>query len=331
MTNLKTFVEQELKLDGDFCTIRNKMLDTIKSIYNHYAETVQNDTYQYKNMYERARLSVFKEADFIESYRSDVCKDALRVINACVLHGVCYESVEVPDIFDNARRVLEVCLPNIAYMCTCSEDFDEEQDIIWSNTTIWQYDTTIWQYENDEGSDVVRYANYLLELKQKMMNWLVQYYMEHPLKCVEEEYHLTTDSYDWLIFFDYAAHTLLRVVLGLHDSPRFKLSPRSPYERYAVRYVLEQFKDELGVQIYFDSTLDKRAADLYSDSFSTLKFSDVAKENYTKAILNLSGKDNFFESVKKLEGVEETYLITTEDMTEFFKSLSNAKAFNTKL
>ena len=325
MTNLKTFVEQELKLDGDFCTIRNKMLDTIKSTYNHYAEKVQNVTCTYKDIYERARLSVFKETDFIDSYRSDVCKDALRVINACVLHGVCYESVEVPDIFDNARRVLEVCLPNIAYMCTCSEDFDEEQGIIWSNTTIWQYE------DMDEDSDVVRYANYLLELKQKMMNWLVQYYMEHPLKCVEEEYHLTTDSYDWLIFFNYASHTLLRVILGLHDSSSFKLSPRSPHERYAVRYVLEQFKDELGVQIYFDSTLDKRAADLYSDCFRLLKFSPVAKENYTKAILNLSGKDNFFESVKKLEAVEETYLITTEDMTEFFKSLSNTKAFNTKL
>lgn len=327
MLSLKEFVEQELKLDEDFYQARNKMLSDIWFRFDHYMETIQKGTYKYADCYEEAKLEIFKDKEFTESYRSsEIFSDALRVINACVLDGVQYESVKVPNVFDKERKALVACIPSIEYKGTYDEDYDEEQDMMWSNITVWQYN------EDMSGdSDVVRYVNCLLDLRQKLINWLVQYYMEHPLKCAEGDYTLDTNSYDWAIFLNYAAHTLLRVVLGLYDDLSFKLSPRTAYERYAMRYVLQQFKDELGVQIFYDSTSDKRAADMYTNCFPDIKFSDILEENYTKSILNLTGKDNDFESVRGLEELEETYLISEEDLADFFKEPLNTKLFNTKL
>lgn len=256
----------------------------------------------------------------------------LRVVHGCILDGMMFSENVIPNIYDEVR--LSQLLPDFDYCGTFDESYSDY--FVVSNKTIWKYNPKC------EDSAVVRYTEYLINtVKAGVLQWLLGYCMSHRLDCADHPYYLgycfgqdnPLEIAEWSTFLDYTSHLITRIIVHGIDRNCFEIRPRTPYERYAVAYVLDLFKDELGIQVFYNSATanSKMAVKCYREHFPDVRFDDVFERNFTKEILNLSPVDHEATSHKFLEGYLDSYMIVHNTDLSSDEDIFNRKIYDTEL
>lgn len=247
-------------------------------------------------------LKAIVEANHLDCDYLDLVQLSISIVDSCTLNGQVssgYTAVR-SNMIDTDVEYLNICIPDFEFgsMTEMDDDVDDDGELIYFTKTLWKYSPT------DKNSAVKEYVEYLFSLKVKITDWLVEYFSKNPIECVEGTYTLNNENKsEWVHFLDYASHLLLRLTFKNAYCHYYSVTARTPYERYALRYVLNLFKEQLDIKVLYDDSYEENAVAAYTKHFKDVGFSSVFENNYTKRLLNLSKSDTTDNSDKSVEGL----------------------------
>lgn len=248
----------------------------------------------YRGLRDRMRdeIRAIVDAHFSDWEYLDLVQTSIDVVDSCILNGWVSSGFTTVHghMIDTDAEAVCTCIPDFEFgeMTEMVDDVDENGETIYFTKTLWKYSPT------DKNSAVKEFVEYLLSLKEKIADWLVGYFSENSIDCIEGTYTLNDENKsDWAPFIDYASHIMLRLVVRGFSRHFYSIVPRVPYERYALRFVLNLFKEHLNIRVLYDgdSRFEKNIVSIYTKRFNGVRFSPVFENNYTKRVLNLSESD----------------------------------------
>lgn len=260
-------------------------VETIKELYNSMRDEIKSivdANYQDCNYLDLVRLSVL-------------------IVESCIQYGQGSSRYTAiwSNIHDTDAEYFSTCIPDFEFGgMTELDDVDDDGEIIHLTKTLWKYNPT------DKNSAVKEYVEYLLSLKERVIEWLSGYFSKNPIECIEGTYTLTDENkVDWVHFLDYVSHVLLGLTVKGIYSNFYRIAPRTPYEKYALRYALNLFKEQLDIRVLYNDTYETEEVTAYTECFKDVRFSPVFENNYTKRVLNLSKSDTIDNSDESVESL----------------------------